>query len=237
MQLSSKLSGDVKFINDGSNISVAGRFVFENNIPVLSSSGDEIVFIFRNPTYGSWKHIEEFVVEKHYDKHKMQDVHTYNFMLLKAFILRHLLISWSLPIDLSFDGSVLDEFSFNRVLTVHPNILRYFIDKIENMVFLSDEDKNIINKQCLMMFAKNSNGVNAPHEAISMYCTLSGFWDKFGLNYFDLECLPHDIFLKLKTILNNETDIKIKQIKSEANNAKNGKPPKRGGQTLNLGSF
>ena len=66
------------------------------------------------------------------------------------------------------------------------------------------------------MFHPNGNGVHNAHEAVSLYCNLSSFWDKFGLNYFDLQRLPQDVYAKLREVLSRESSERGKHRKNES---------------------
>ncbi len=67
-------------------------------------------------------------------------------------------------------------------------------------LFIGPEEEKTLYKQGIVLFAEKSNGLKDPHPSIRQYCDLLMFWDKFGLNKFDLEKLPQPEYLRLKHI-------------------------------------
>lgn len=202
---------DLKYIKvkDTYELSIDLRWVQNRPIACDKDEADETISVtFTKLSLDYWKYIETQILEKHEIKHKffqkVESLFSYNFTKLNGYILQYVIKDWTLPIELIFDNEILTDECFEKVLTIHPNILRILIEKFEQTLFLTEADKDVIIKQSRILF-KDGGGVEGPHEAISLYCDLTSFWDKFGLNYFDLQKLPYETYLKLKTVLQHET--------------------------------
>ncbi len=186
----------------------------EEKYPVIcdkDDSDEEIVFKFKKLTYEYWKFIESEMIEKHKVKlmfGREDIISSYNFTKMSKHILQYVLKEWSLPIELVFnENGVIEDECYEKIMAIHPNILKYFIESFETSLFLSADDKDKMIRQSRSLF-KDGNAVSSPHEAISAYCDLTAFWDKFGLNYYDLKNLPYELYLRLKTISQHEMTFK-----------------------------
>ena len=135
-----------------------------------------------------------------------------NSMRMKMFYLRYMFRSWSFDEIMTFqnDGG-LDDISFNKLMSLHPMILREIAQNASDYS-IGEEDEAEIIKQSHLLFKKNSSVCN-PHRMISLYCTLSDMWSKFGLNYFDLKKMPIYEKNALKKIISIEKQIESQEIK------------------------
>lgn len=140
---------------------------------------------------------------------------------MKMFCLRYMFRSWSLEPEMGFqeDGG-LDDSSMEKLLGLHPVILRELVSEMLKED-LQEEDEMEIVRQSHLLFRKGGS-VSNPHRMISLYCRLSDMWDKFGLNYFDLQKMPlaeRNALLKIisveKQIESQESKINPKKLKKE----------------------
>ena len=95
------------------------------------------------------------------------------------------------------------------------------------------EEKEL-EKQCSILFGKGE-GVTNPHEYITMYCNLMAFWDKFGMNYFDILKLPQDVFSALKKVMsldNTYKSEKMNEITRQNQQRQSQMPQKRGTRSV-----
>lgn len=213
MKLDEKTIDNLYYIRGEEEYRIKGWIYWNRDNPVMydekKDNTEEVEFVFGRMNHGLWLYVEENILSVNYGYCEADVSLTYDFMKLKHFIVKWLLKSWNLPIELkrNSNGSLSDE-SYEIVMRMYPNIIKYFINRFENTLFLSEEDRNKITKQSAILFHPKSKGVNNPHEAISMYCNFSGFWEKFGLNYFEMQRLPHDVYMKLKAVMSTEMNVK-----------------------------
>ena len=189
-----------------------------------------VEFEFYRVDYEAWMRIESLVIEV--NDEGREAIATYNFEKLHEVVLRRLLKSWSLPIPLERqDNLFLTDESFKDVMNVHPLILKHFIQKYEDTFFLNDADKKKIELQCMVLFhPDNSKGIPNAHEAVSLYCNLAAFWEKFGLNYFELRKLPYDVFSQLRLVMSHENEMRNKTLNKSKSSAQS-KPLKPGSKS------
>ena len=132
--------------------------------------------------------MQEQCVDEFQDYH--EKIFLYNFNKLKMFFLKRM-----------FHDSVFGKLSFEELLRLHPRILRSVLGQIQ--IFdntNTEEEEKRLAKQSAILFG-NGNPVNNPHPAIVLYCDLTAFWQKFGLNYYDIQKLPQDTFNMLRRIM------------------------------------
>ena len=224
------------FYERGNEVFVIRTWVYWQGLnPVFYSekkdNTEEIVMTFEKMTYGLWNYIENNILDKYHGANDMDVAIYYNFYKLRVFIIKWLLRSWSLPIDLKRKSNgELENVCFEEISKLHPHVMSYFLEKYEESLFISSSERDVIAKQCAQLFMPNSKGVSNAHDAISLYCNLASMWEKFGINYFDIQKLPQDVFLKLKMVTGFESDFKHREIQKSNNNLKNSgsKIPKRG---------
>lgn len=146
----------------------------------------------------------------------------YNFNSIKEFMLDYLLCGTNIPnilIQRKSDGT-LTEKSSKSVNCIHPRILRALLDSIDIFPHkMTTKQEKELEKQCAILFGQG-NSVSNPHEWIVIYCNLISFWEKFGLNYYDIMKLPNETYLMLKKIMGLENDHKSQAMSSSSNKNK-----------------
>lgn len=179
---------------------------------------DRVSFTFWCINISTWDMIEDDCLESvKISEHETMT--TYNYQKMKMFYLRYLFRSWNLDEKMTFDEEgKLDDISFQKLISLHPVILRELTSSLFDYV-VSDEDNAVICKQAHLLFAKGQS-VSNPHRMISLFCTLAGMWSKFGLNYFDLKRLPLYERNALKNILTQENQIRSAEIKAMESKSK-----------------
>jgi len=180
--------------------------VFDDEMPNTT----EVWFEFYSFNQAHWKIMEEHCMQK-FGK-GMNEIALYNFCKVKLFMIEYMLAGTSIPIKIERDGDRLCKSSLDSIMRIHPRIMRIIMSKVS--VFPDDlpkDEKMRLDRQCSKLFGDGS-GIMNPHEWISTYCNLTAFWEKFGLNYFDIMRLPHELFSHLKTVMSLESSCKSKHM-------------------------
>lgn len=185
--------------------------VFQEQMP----NTEEVWFEFYEFNEIYWRWMESECVVKY--KNGINEVVLYNYKKIKFFMIRHLLARTSFEwLKLRYNNGCLCDDSFNDVMRVHPRILRSVFLKVD--IFppdLSDNETMMLDRQCAKLFGKGEGIVN-PHPWITTYCNLTAFWEKFGLNYYDILHLPHELFVQLKKIMGLESTHKAQKMEQMA---------------------
>lgn len=185
----------------------------------------EIWFEFYEITLVQWKHLEQDCLSVvKINEHEQSFF--YNFKKIKIFCLKHLLKDTNYPVEIVRDGEELTDESLENVLKIHPRIWREIFNKFS--IFndeKSPEEEKRIAKECSLIFGAGKT-VNNPHPDIILYCDMIAFWDKFGLNYFDIQNLPKGLFYTLKRMIDSDNAMKNKEPANTNNNS--GGMPMRG---------
>lgn len=135
---------------------------------------------------------------------------------IRKIMIKKLLIDWNLDIPLEFDDQTgyLTNDCFNRVKSVSAPIIAAFLVEYEKVNSIPEGEEKKVDKQAAILFSKNSNGVQNPCESLSLFCTLGNFWEKFGLNRFDLRSLPYREYMMLRMMLHKEGESNKQQMHS-----------------------
>jgi hypothetical protein len=174
-------------------------------------NSEKVIFRFFELNESISRLIKKESLKKHY--YLGMPYYYYDYLSYKSFILKNMLSWWSLDIELKRDefGCLTNE-SHENVLKIHPSLLNHFLWAYDEVCEIPDEDTQKITDQCHNLFRKGSKGISDADESISVYCNLTGFWEKLGLNYFDIQKLPDDLFNKLNLILRKDNEIQIKEF-------------------------
>lgn len=165
--------------------------------PEPTDNADEVWFCFHKFSRFYWQLMESECIDD------VRGNSFYNYTKLKLFMIRRMLHSTSLGgCDIRYDSNgFLVREAFDWFMRIHPRILRVLFDKMNVLPPpMPDDEKREYEKQCAELFGKG-DGITNPHPFISLYCNLAAFWDKFGINYFDMLKLPQEVFSALKQTL------------------------------------
>lgn len=182
---------------------------------IPQDDGDiEVVAVFRSMSYGEYRQIEiaasaEEMVSKH------ETLLSVDYESMKEAMLRQMLVSWNLDIPLEFDerGWLTDD-CFTRVCRLPAPLVEALLSEYEMKMKITDEEERKIDRQAAILFAKNSKGVSNACEAVSLFCTYGSFWEKFGLNRFQLSQLPYSEYLRLKIMVSKDNQAQAAAIRT-----------------------
>lgn len=141
-------------------------------------------------------------------------------------IKQRLLLMFSLVqtnfIDVNFDqnGFVTYE-TLNQLTSLNVGIVKKIIHKIQQ--FYDDKKDSKYRSNIALQFKKLYNsdkGIVLKHKQISQYLSYCNFWQKLGLNYFQVRQLPHDVYKQLVMMMNIETQVKNAEIQKMNNKLK-----------------
>lgn len=140
------------------------------------------------------------------------DVHEYKRLMVK----RNLL-SWTLGIPIERDkAGWMTADSYKRVSSIPAPLMDAFLSEFERSVTVSDEEERTIQRQATMLFSKNSKGVTDACEAVSLFCTLGNYWEKFGWDKEMLPMVPYKEYLMMKMMIGKETDAMKHQMQQKS---------------------
>ena len=195
-------------------------------VPFANGQHEEYA-IFRRVTVGDSFEFDELAMKKQKigDRNgeaifeKILDFNEYRRLL----VMKNL-VSWSLdiPLEKDYDGW-LTESCWNRVAHVSAPLLDAFVQGFEMSNIVTEDEEKTIDKQSLILFGKNSQGVADACEAISKFCTYGNFSEKFNLNISDIKSLPYREYLLLKMMISNENEkirLTMQQPTSHRSNTK-----------------
>lgn len=177
---------------------------------------EQVWFQFNEFSHLYWKMLEDYAVVQQNGKY------FYNFNNVKLFMIKYLFSNTNLPqikFERNNDGSLTQE-SLEKVMKIHPRILRAIMDNLD--IFpqeMTRQEDRELKRQCMQLFGKGQ-AVNNPNKWVTIYCNLTSFWDKFGLNLYDIMKLPRDSYLMLHKIMMLEIDSKNKEMERQSNKSK-----------------
>lgn len=179
-------------------------------------SNEVAIFTFKKMTCEDHWSIEKESQKFYFrgkDELKMTD-----YQEFKKQIITRLLINTSL-FELKTKKGRLTKESSKRVLSLPAPLLQAVLYKYEKTVHMTEDEEDELEKQAAILFGKNSRGVENPCEAVSLYCNLGNFWEKFGINRKDIKDLPYKEYVQLKIMAAKEN-----QTITAARNTNSNKP-------------
>lgn len=124
----------------------------------------------------------------------------------KKLILKYQIIDCNLDIDLEFENEILTDKSWKELLNLPAPLLSEFVNKYQDSYLMDREEEIKLERQTAILFSPNTGGVENACETIKLYCVLGNFWEKFGINRFDLKKLSYKEYIGLRMVLNNQID-------------------------------
>jgi hypothetical protein len=123
---------------------------------------------------------------------------------MRRLVVKRNLLSWNLPIEIERANGWMTPESYRRVSTVSAPLMEALLSEYEGRVQIGKEEEDMIHRQSAVLFSKNSRGVSEACEAVSLFCTLGNFWDKFGFDRLSILEMPYREFLMLKIMIGKE---------------------------------
>lgn len=116
---------------------------------------------------------------------------------------------------LDLNGGVTRD-NLNMLLKLSPCILYSLIHEIVKIYNFDDNSMFDLRKEFSKIYGA-SGSVAINNAYIRKYLTLTSFWDKFGLNYFDIKNLPYDDYVMFSHCMNIESEMKNNEMKKLQN--------------------
>jgi hypothetical protein len=124
------------------------------------------------------------------------------------------LIWWSLPIAIERENGWMTENCYERIGRCCGALLGSLVHLFYESTVIDNEEEEKIDRQSALLFSEHGRGVTNACEAVSSYCTLSGFWEKFGIDRGMIPGLPFRDYLRLRVMMNKERDAEKSRRKS-----------------------
>jgi len=121
-------------------------------------------------------------------------------------LLRRCLRGWTLPLEIRVADGWITRECWQRVGKMPAPLLEAFGYGYQSSFAIGAEEEEDIDKQAGILFSPNGKGVQAPCEAVSMYCNRAAFWDKFGMAGEKLGGLPYREYIRLKVMSSKEVE-------------------------------
>lgn len=167
---------------------------------------EEVEAIFNTFTFG-----DNYVVEKATSENIPIDGGRTSVVVAepneyRRLMLKKNLLWWSLPLEIEREDGWMTPECYARLGQYPGPLVEALVDEFYQTTIITKEEDDIIERQCALLFSDSSRGVSNACEAVSMFCTLGTFWEKFGLNKEDLPDVPFKEYLMLKIMTRKEGD-------------------------------
>lgn len=117
------------------------------------------------------------------------------------------LLSWSLDIPIERKDGWMTAECYEKVKRIPAPLMEAFLYEFEKCTMISQEEEEKIVRQSIVLFGRNSRGVADACEAVSMFCTLGNFWEKFGIGKsVPIADMPFREYMMLKMMIGKENE-------------------------------
>jgi len=125
----------------------------------------------------------------------------------RRLLIRRNLLDWTLDIPIERQGGWMTEECWNRVKNVSAPLMEAFVEQYDTLTSVTKDEEEKIMRQSSILFGKNSRGVMDACEAVSLFCTLGNFWDKFGVGRgVPIQDMPFKEYIMLKMVIGRENE-------------------------------
>jgi len=198
---------------DPDRVTVRVRTSWRFGFCLPDEKGDEEQFaVFSTMTFGDNYAIErattyEVEIGSQLGSGKVITAHVLDTNEYNRLTVKRNLLEWSLDIPIVRDRTGwMTPDCYARVARIPAPLLAAFVGGFEESVAISEEDEEQISRQCAVLFSKSGSGVADACEAVSRFCTLGNFSEKFGIDREALPRMPYREFLMLKIMIGKESD-------------------------------
>lgn len=115
-------------------------------------------------------------------------------------------------IDFKFNFGFLSYQSLQILLNLNSIIVNFILNEIQDKYVVYDRQYRNKLAQEFNRFYRSDKGMVLKNKEIIDYLTYSRFWEKLGLNYFDVKKLPYDIYNQFNLVIGIENQTKINQL-------------------------
>jgi len=160
-------------------------------------------------TFGAFTFGDNFVIEKATMKvihvgDREGEVITQEPNEFRRLMVKKSLLEWSLPILIERDNGWMTSECYQRVGSVAGPLMDALLNEFHKSTIVTEEEERLIDRQCAILFSEHSRGVANACEAVSMFCTLGSFWEKFGINRDNIPAVPLREYIMLKAMMRKE---------------------------------
>jgi len=125
----------------------------------------------------------------------------------RRLLVRRNLLKWTLDIPIERKDGWMTPECWERVKRVPAPLMDAFLERYDASSSVSKKEEEKIMRQSAVLFGKNSRGVSDACEAISLFCTLGNFWDKFGVGRgTPIHEMPLREYIMLKIVIGRENE-------------------------------
>jgi len=241
---------EFRLLSRSKTVTVIIPFKRIKGLPMPDSSGSEkLIAEFKVMTCEEYWKVEkatevirEEVINMPLGGVRINIIHDMDYQSMRVEMIRRLLVSWNIPVELNHedDDGVLTEESLERVLSVSAPLISALLYEYETTFHIDQEEEKQIDKQSAILFSKNSRGVENACDAITLFCTIGSFWEKFGINHFEIGNLPYKDFVRLRIMISKENKATRSQSEKSGKSATKvsvgGKTRESRGTVINLAS-
>lgn len=204
---------EAELMEKPNEIPVRVRVHWDGNVCYPHSEGEyEEKAVFQVMTFGDNLLIEQ-ACRHEVEREDMKKQVEIDFNEVRRLTLKRNLVDWTLNVPLERVNGWLTPECYERVGRVPAPLIEAFLDGFWRRSEVSPEEEEQISRQATILFGKSGRGVSDACEAVRLYCTMSGQWDKFGLKGEELMGLPFRQYVMLKLMMSHENEAMRRQSK------------------------
>lgn len=134
---------------------------------------------------------------------------------MRRLMVKRNLLDWNLETPIERENGWMTPECYKAVGLTHAPVLEALLDRFEESLHVSADEEEQIARQCSQLFGKSGGSVYDACEAVSLFCTLGNYSDKFGVDRDALRDMPYREYIRLKIVMNKEGDSVKRQAKVE----------------------
>lgn len=219
-----------ELVKDPTKVTVRVPVAWLGKICLPRAEGKDVVTaIFSTFTFGDNYAVEKATMQKLPVPGSDQFIVVSEPNEYRRLMVKKNLLSWSLPIPIERENEWMTPGCYERIGRVCAPLVDALVDEFYRTTIITDDEESIMERQSALLFSESSQGVANACEAVSLFCTLGTFWEKFGLNKKELPVVPFKEYMMLKVMARSEGE----SMRQRARPSHKGSPTKimSGGRT------
>lgn len=196
-----------ELVRDPTKVTIRVPVVWLGGICLPRAGGKDVVTaVFNTFTFGDNYAAEKATMQKLPIPGSEQFVVVSEPNEYRRLMVKKNLLSWSLPISIERENGWMTPACYERVGKICAPLMEALVDEFYKTTIITEDEESIMERQSALLFSESSQGVANACEAVSLFCTLGTFWEKFGLNKKELPVVPFKEYMMLKMMTRHEGD-------------------------------
>lgn len=177
----------------------------------VEEGGEAFECVFKAMTIDDGMALDKLAFTKKTTEKKI-DISSVDYFTYRMLLLRKNLLVFGGFIPERNNGWIVKD-SWEKIKKTNAMILNSILTEYELTTMMGEDEEALLDRQAGILFSTDNGKVMNPAPGVSMYCTLSSIWDKFGISLETLKYMRSSDYAKIRAVMSKESEIMRRDAK------------------------